>query len=72
MNLKERIETALAGQDVVVVNNKTETPTGRAMDNYVVNKHGVVLQFSIPEDNTDEGVVEDFIQYIVAQVKDVG
>lgn len=71
MSLKARIEDRLEFEDVVVVENTTETPTGRKMNNYVVNKHGVVLQFSIPVDTTDEGVIEDFLEYIETAVRDI-
>lgn len=68
MSLKTRIETMLEFEDVAVAQNKTQTPTGRKMDNYVVNKHGVVFQFSLAEGETDEGVIEDFLEYIEATV----
>ena len=72
MSLKTRIEDRLEFDDVVVAENITETPTGRKMNNYAVNKHGVVLQFSIPSGTTDEGVIEDFLEYIEAMVNEIG
>ena len=69
--LKERIETLLEFEDAVVAENIVETPTGRKMRNFAVNKHGIVLQFSIPEEETDEGVIEDFLEYIEATVADI-
>ena len=71
MSLKTRIETMLEFDDVAVAENVTYSPIGKAMDNYVVNKHGVVLQFSIPQDEKDEGVVEDFLEYIEATVSEI-
>lgn len=68
MSLKSRIETMLEFEDVVVAENQSETPTGKTMNNYVVNKRGVVLQFAIPADVDDEGVIEDFLEYIEATV----
>lgn len=71
MSLKTRIETMLEFEDVLVAENVTETPVGKKMDNYVVNKHGIVLQFSIPQDEKDEGVIEDFLEYIEATVSEI-
>lgn len=68
MSLKERIEDRLEFEDVVVAENETETPTGKKMRNFSINKGGVVLQFSISTTETDEGVIEDFLEYIEATV----
>lgn len=71
MSLKERIETVLEFEDVVVAEKVTQNMAGKDMLNYAVNKHGVVLQFAIASDETDEGVIEDFLEYIEATVADV-
>lgn len=71
MSLKERIETVLEFEDVVVAEKVTQNMAGKDMLNYAVNKHGVVLQFAIAADETDEGVIEDFLEYIEATVADV-
>lgn len=71
MNLLEQVKTALEFEDVSVAHNTTSTPAGLEMDNYVVNKHGVVLQFAIASTEEDEGVIEDFLEYIEASVADI-
>jgi predicted site-specific integrase-resolvase len=71
MSLKERIETVLEFEDVVVAEKVTQNMTGKDMLNYAINKHGVVLQFAIAADETDEGVIEDFLEYIEATVADL-
>lgn len=71
MSLLERIKTVLELEDVVVVEETTYSPIGTEMRNFVVNKGGVVLQFSIPKDETDEGVYEDFLEYIESAVQEI-
>lgn len=71
MSLKERIETVLEFEDAVVAEKVTQNMAGKDMLNYAVNKHGIVLQFAIAADETDEGVIEDFLEYIEATVADV-
>jgi N-acetylglutamate synthase-like GNAT family acetyltransferase len=56
---------------VAVAEKVTQNMAGKDMLNYAVNKHGVVLQFAIAADETDEGVIEDFLEYIEATVADV-
>lgn len=69
--LKARIEDALEIEDVVVAENIIESPTGPDQRNFAVNKRGIVLQFAIPVDETNEGVIEDFIEYIQAAVAEI-
>lgn len=71
MSLKTRIEDRLEFEDVVVAERITQNLAGKDMLNYAVNKHGVVLQFAIAADETDEGVIEDFLEYIEATVTEV-
>lgn len=69
MTLLKRIQDVLEFEDVVVTENVTYSPIGTEMRNFSVNKRGVVLQFSIPKDETSEGVLEDFLEYIEATVQ---
>jgi N-acetylglutamate synthase-like GNAT family acetyltransferase len=71
MSLKTRIEERLEFEDVVVAEKVTQNMAGKDMLNYAVNKHGIVLQFAISSDETDEGVIEDFLEYIEATVADI-
>lgn len=71
MNLLERIQLALEFDDAVVTENITYSPIGAKMLNFSVNKNGIVLQFSIPESETSEGVFEDFIEHISAVVQNL-
>lgn len=71
MILTERIEQRLELEDVSVAHNVTYTPAGNEMNNYIVNKHGIVLQYALPADEEDEGVIEDFLEYIEATVAEI-
>lgn len=71
MSLKKRIEDMLEFEDVVVAEKVTQNMAGKDMLNYAVNKHGVVLQFAIAADETDEGVIEDFLEYVESSVADI-
>jgi N-acetylglutamate synthase-like GNAT family acetyltransferase len=71
MSLKSRIETLLEFENVAVGERTTEDMTGRNITTYSVNKGGVVLQFAISADETDEGVIEDFLEYIESRVHEL-
>lgn len=68
MTLLERIQHVLENEDVVVTERLSHSPTGTEMQEFSVNKGGVVLQFSIPKKETSEGAMEDFIEYIESAV----
>lgn len=69
MSLKEQIEEVVG--DLPVGERTYTEPTGREMTIYSVNNHGVVLQFAIASEEDDPGVIEDFLEDIVARVKEV-
>lgn len=71
MSLLERIKDRLEFEDAAVAEADTENPVGKKFKTYSVNKHGVVLQFAIAADETDEGVIEDFLEFIEASVSEI-
>ena len=71
MSLKKRIEDMLEFENVAVGERTNEDGTGRSVTTYSVNKGGVVLQFAIATEETDEGVIEDFLEYIEVQVAEL-
>lgn len=71
MSLKDRIETMLEFENVAVGERTSEDMAGKEITTYSVNKGGVVLQFAIASEETDEGVIEDFLEYIEARVHEL-
>lgn len=71
MNLLDRIKKMLEFDDVSVAETLTETPTGKKLRKFAVNKRGVVFQFNLPAEETDEGVIEDFLEFIDATISEL-
>lgn len=71
MSLKQQIEDMLEFEDVVVAETETTNIVGKPIYNYAINKHGVVLQFSIPVEEQDPGVIEDFLEYIESAIQEI-
>lgn len=71
MSLLDRIINRLEHEPVTVSENTTENAVGVLINNFNVNKRGVVLQFSIPAEETDEGVIEDFLETMEAAVQEL-
>ena len=70
MSLKEQIEEIVGADGAVGENKWVETTTDRKMVTYSVNYKGVVLQYVIPEEESDPGVIEDFLQHIEATTRE--
>ena len=70
MSLKQQIEEIVGVDGAVASQEWVETVTDRKMVTYSVNYKGVVLQYVIPEEETDPGVIEDFLQHIEATTRE--
>lgn len=70
MSLKKEIVKVVGKDCSVGESHWTEPTTGRKMVTYSVNHKGVVLQYAIPEEEDEPGVIEDFLEHIAATVKE--
>lgn len=70
MSLKAQIEELVGPDGAVGETFSTQSTTDRKMVTYSVNYKGVVLQYAIPEEEDDPGVIEDFLQHIEGTLKE--